>query len=408
MLRFTSNIDFPVNVTVGPHNLRLPQHIPVCTGRWTGCTVAAGESIQVGVEEVQYAYRRKGSRYRFDRWSDGGAIVHSHSVRTYFPDEGAELKLHVTEEYEVQVAAVGQGSVGVLPESADGYYVKGSTVNINAVPDQGWSFVQWNHGLDGSYPAHSVPIDRFLQVEALFTQNLELIPGLARTLTLPSTQYSEYRYRDENGLFVRVPPDATELLIQLEASTPVGDVDLYLKHGSGLDDHYERRADHASISPSGTESITISGDSDPPLRPGVYFIGIVTRTPFADIPVRVDAALTRGAALMPRVRASPRAFAFVSPVAEDPARQAITLGNDGLGTLHFEVTSDSPWLRAAPARGSVPAGQEIRLELAVSGAGLAPSHNVGKLLVRHRAAGAAAVPSTEAEVPVTYVALPSQ
>jgi hypothetical protein len=74
---------------------------------------------------------------------------------------------------------------------------------------------------------------------------------------------------------VAVPEGASRLQIRVVTATPDVDVDLFVRFGApptlgalGV------VADYASTGPTGSETVTITRDSSPALRPGVYFLGL--------------------------------------------------------------------------------------------------------------------------------------
>ena len=56
---------------------------------------------------------------------------------------------------------------------------------------------------------------------------------------------------------------------------------------------------------------------------------------------------------------------------DSPANQALSLSNDGDGTLNWTASGDSSWVTVSPASGLLPAGSSVELEVAVNGSGLA-------------------------------------
>ncbi|MBM3786411.1 MAG: trypsin-like serine protease, partial [Acidobacteria bacterium] len=100
----------------------------------------------------------------------------------------------------------------------------------------------------------------------------------------------------ENGTFkVEVPQGATRLEIRLRTTTPNADLDLFVRHGSAPDiEGGKVVSDHSSEGLDGNETIVITPQSNPPLRPGTYFATIAVFTPNVTAAGTVTAILTTG------------------------------------------------------------------------------------------------------------------
>ncbi len=82
-------------------------------------------------------------------------------------------------------------------------------------------------------------------------------------------------FNGPDGYTIIVPSGATELRIQLQTTTANANVDLYASFE--VDPNPSGSvvvADHKSEGPGGAEQILITGASNPPLRPGTYFIAL--------------------------------------------------------------------------------------------------------------------------------------
>lgn len=55
---------------------------------------------------------------------------------------------------------------------------------------------------------------------------------------------------------------------------------------------------------------------------------------------------------------------------DSPGAQALSLSNDGDGTLNWTASADSSWVTVTPSSGLLPAGSSVELEVAVNGSGL--------------------------------------
>jgi hypothetical protein len=63
------------------------------------------------------------------------------------------------------------------------------------------------------------------------------------------------------------------------------------------------------------------------------------------------------------------------------SRGTLLIGQDGAGTLAYEITSDSDWAVATPSRGVTFEGQTQAVDVVVDGAGLDSGEHRGQLLV---------------------------
>ena len=414
-LRLTTNVDLPVEALVGGRNRQLPRDIYICTGGWTGCPISAGGTIEVSAPEVQTDRYRSGVRYRFQRWSDGEARAHAYFVPVGVSAGGVELKLHVGKEFELKTKAVGEGAIETTPASADGYYPDGARVNLQASPADGWSFVNWNRDVDGSYPNVAFPMDRFRQVEAVFTQARRLWPGNSLSFDLDATNYTYFPYLDEHAFYINVPPGATELAVGAAISTPSVDLDLYVRRGAELGRDFEQTADYRDDGDGSGREVVITRQSDPPLRPGPYFVALVSRTPFTGIRGRLSARVEGTGREPPDISANPRALTFVALANADPQPQRIELVNAGQDDLRFTLGSAATWLGAEPTLGTVRGGESVKIEVMPRSAGLQVGHYTGRLTVTPQgstvepvAAGDAADSvDALAAVEVTFVKLPA-
>ncbi len=74
--------------------------------------------------------------------------------------------------YTLTINIVGQGTVNEL--AIESTYPSGTTVQLTAVPDPGWSFSQWSGDLTGSANPASIVMDGDKTVTATFIQNLSI------------------------------------------------------------------------------------------------------------------------------------------------------------------------------------------------------------------------------------------
>ena len=415
LLRLTTNVDHPVFAEIGGRNRQLPLNLFICTGNWTGCAISAGGTLEVSAPEMQDDNYRSGVRYRFQGWSDGEARSHAVFVPVGVPATGVDLKLNVSKEFELRTRTVGKGAIEISPASPDKFYPEGTRVNLQASAADGWSFVSWSRGLDGSYPNHAFPMDRFRQVEAVFTQARRLWPGSSLSFDLGSTNYTYFPYLGEDAFYVNVPSGAEKLTVSAEISTRSVDLDLYVRRGLELERAFERTADYADDGSGSEREVVITRQSDPPLRPGPYFIALVSRTPFTGFEGQILARVEGSGPEPPDISLNPRALTFVAPASADPQPQQIELSNSGQAELRYSLGTESAWLGAEPSQGTVRGGESVGIEIAPRSAGLQTGHYTGKLLVTSQEdttepdSSDDAADSVEvfAAVDVTFVKLPA-
>ena len=415
LLRLTTNVDLPIRAEVGGRNFQLPRSVEVCTRGWIGCFTRPRGTLEVSAPEMQIDSYRSGVRYRFQRWGDNEARTQTYTVPSDVPATGVELKLHVGKEFELRTGTIGEGTVEITPPSEDGYYAEGTRVNLQASGADGWRFVTWSRGLDGSYPNHAFPMNRFRQVEAVFTQARRLWPGSSLSFDLDSKNYTYFPYLGEDAFYVNVPPGAETLAVSAEISTPSVDLDLYVRRGLEVGWHFEQTADYADDGNGSSRQVVITRQSDPPLRPGPYFIALVSRTPLTGFEGQILARVEGSGPEPPDVSLNPRALTFVAPASADPESQRIELANSGQAELRFTLGTESAWLGAEPSQGTVRGGESVVIEIAPRSAGLQSGHYTGNLLVTSQdgitepaSSGGGTEPvDVFAAVHVTYVKLPA-
>lgn len=100
-----------------------------------------GSSHTIGVVSPQGP---AGVRHTFSSWSDGGA--QTHSITT--PSSAATYTATFQTAYllTTAVSPAGSGAVQVSPPSPDGYYLKGSSVQLTAVAGAGYQWSSWTGG----------------------------------------------------------------------------------------------------------------------------------------------------------------------------------------------------------------------------------------------------------------------
>ena len=413
---FTDRPLYRVEANVEPFVLHLTGYYDGGGTKWTYAPVALFTDLRrteigFGLEEVQRAPRKGLERYRFEGWSDGGAI--SHSVR--LPRRGGALTAQFASEFPLttHVARTDSGSVSIDPASGNRYYRAGTSVAIRANPAPSWEFLRWIGDIQGRDATATVEMDRPIHVEAVFSQTPEIKLSVAETVELPATNYRFFVYDQASGFRVHPPDNAGELIIKFESTTSEVDVGVFVTADSDrLLWHYkedgtaEFHADFQSRSPSSLESIKINAESSPPLdTASTYFVSLVVFTPFTEIRGTLEAQVSHNTSVRRAASPSPRALTFVSSGANDPAPQLLRLANDGIGFLRYEISSDQYWLATSIGNGFLAAGANAEIEVRVNGAGLWSDTHRGELKITSPVRNSE-YPLVLATVPVTYVQAP--
>ena len=100
--------------------------------------------------------------------------------------------------------------------------------------------------------------------------------------------------------------------------------------------------------------------------------------------------------------ATPRALAFVSSPATDPAFQVIQLTNLGSGSETYSIASDQPWLSASPSETRLAVGESVEIEVRALRTGMAPEIHSGDLTITPASQQGTDLPS----IPISFVVLP--
>ncbi|MBM3798062.1 MAG: hypothetical protein FJW31_29395 [Acidobacteria bacterium] len=83
-------------------------------------------------------------------------------------------------------------------------------------------------------------------------------------------------FNGSGGFRIQVPEGAQRMIVKLTSDRPdVYDVDLFPRHGQDTAVAGNNViSDHSSTGPNGNEEINLTQASQPPLRPGTYFVGL--------------------------------------------------------------------------------------------------------------------------------------
>ena len=106
------------------------------------------------------------------------------------------------------------------------------------------------------------------------SETTQLTSGVSRNFSLPAVTAGTL-FRGSSAYRIDVPAGATQLEIRVNTVTANADVDLYARFGAEVVTENSRVVtDHRSDSDGGNETITITAQSTPPLRPGTYFVAL--------------------------------------------------------------------------------------------------------------------------------------
>lgn len=171
-----------------------------------------GSSIQLRVEELQWARGRGALRYRFKEWSNGGEL----SRELTLPGGGDSVTATVEPEYPLYhyTPRRDSGSVDADPQGDEGFHREGTLVSLSANPNPGWEFVGWIGEVRARSPSVAIEMDRARRVDAVFSQTRKLRVGVSQAVELRSTAYSIYAHDGSSGFRVEPPPNARELTIR--------------------------------------------------------------------------------------------------------------------------------------------------------------------------------------------------
>jgi len=126
-----------------------------------------------------------------------------------------------------------------------------------------------------------------------------LTSGVSRAFSLPAAEEGTL-FNGGRSFTITVPQGATRLDIVLVTSTPRVDIDLFARFGQDVTVQNGRvSADFGSDGLSGNERITITSATTPALRPGTYFISLMSFTAGAPAVGTVTATVSSGPVTAP-------------------------------------------------------------------------------------------------------------
>jgi len=108
--------------------------------------------------------------YRFKNWTEGGVVVSTNANYSFTASTSRDLVANFIEKtYELTVKLSGQGSVEKQPDKA--LYLPGEVVNLTAIPETGWRFLNWSGALTGNANPASITMNNDKTVTANFAIN---------------------------------------------------------------------------------------------------------------------------------------------------------------------------------------------------------------------------------------------
>ena len=250
-----------------------------------------GSTHTIGVQDVVQPGPSGASRWVFKEWSDGGAAIHEITV----PDEPSTFTADFEQQYLLTTLPIppGTGSIDVNPDSDDGFYDSGTSVQLMAFPEAGFEFLAWfseTFDVIGLNNPMTLAMNDQGWVGALFDESQELISGAPpREFSLPSVSNPTF-FSGRFGFRVEVPEGATKLSVRLRTQTVGANVKLYVNRGSDpvLSDG-RIISDYSSTNASGDESIVVTPQSSPSLQGGTHFIAFALFTTGVEVTATIDA-----------------------------------------------------------------------------------------------------------------------
>lgn len=117
-------------------------------------TQGSSHTLAVPTPQLPYSIN---SRAVFEAWSDGGAASHSIIV----PAGASTLTASLAEQFVPIAYATPScaASVAITPASADGFYAKGTKLQLRATPAAGWVLTGWQDDLSGGGASKALTVN---------------------------------------------------------------------------------------------------------------------------------------------------------------------------------------------------------------------------------------------------------
>jgi len=166
---------------------------------------------------------------------------------------------------------------------------------------------------------------------------VDLTSGVPQQGSIPAPSQPGSGVLGQTQYRIQVLTGATQLRVELRAAGNQ-DVDLYVRFGQKVEIQGGRAvADYISESPTGSETITVTPFSSPPLQAGAYYIAVANFGPGAAT-FTVTATVTGGAPpAQPDIDVQPTALDFGTVTVGATADRALTVRN--VGDAPLQVTS---------------------------------------------------------------------
>jgi M6 family metalloprotease-like protein len=149
--------------------------------------LANASSHEVGVADTQFTNANR-TRFRYQSWSDGGAITHA--ITGSFA--GDTLIVTLFKDFKAQFATSGNGSVAQSPlPDATGFLPSGSPDTLTATPSGGFAFDGWSGDTTAAGPMLVLPMGRPYSVTATFSATLVISSGATRPDGVMGVAYND-------------------------------------------------------------------------------------------------------------------------------------------------------------------------------------------------------------------------
>ena len=173
-IRRVSAIEVPVTITTNPPGRSFSADGTTYTSPQTFNWVPGStHTIETTTPQVS-----SGARFIFSNWSDGGAISHTITV----PASATTYTANFKTQYLLTTAAApgAGGSISANPASADGFYNSGTSVQLTATANGGYTFA----GFSGDVTALTNPQSVVMSAPRSVTANFTVARRLLTTATL--------------------------------------------------------------------------------------------------------------------------------------------------------------------------------------------------------------------------------
>lgn len=127
----------------------------------TGNTFTEGQSVTLTATPS--------SGWEFDHWEGSVRGTNKTVSITMNSDHTAKAVFKKIPQYTLFTSVSGEGGVQVSPAKEN--YIRGSVVNVKAVPANGWKFDHWEGDISGKNPEVNITMNNSKSVRAVFVKN---------------------------------------------------------------------------------------------------------------------------------------------------------------------------------------------------------------------------------------------